>query len=198
MKKNLLPRIATAMTISAFSLAAYAQSGPQTDKTAPPKKTKPAAHKVWTEDDLSTVRTAADRHIDAVDRQRRAADEAQVVLDAAAKKPADGAVKSQKMPPLAQAKSTDDAEAKIAWEQRDIQGQKEYIARLEERLDSATPDERAHLQQLIEQHKQIIVETQKEMQGLEQQKKNFQKKPPASAAATDSTVTSAEARPPSE
>ncbi len=218
MRNSLFARFATALTIViAFSVAAQAQSEPQkVTKPAQTKQQKPATaaktHKVWTEDDISTVRTQADRFIDASDRQRQAATEAATAQEASEKQAVSSPAKPPaKKPPLSQAKSVDDAEAKIGWEKRDIQGQEEYIAGLEQRLPSATPEERAHLQQLIATHKQYIVESQKEMQGLEEQKRNFQKPQapaapapapapaaPASDAPASDTATSAESQPPSQ
>ena len=203
MKNSSLARFATASSIViAFSVAALPQSAPQaTNKRAPIKKQKPAptTHKVWTEDDISTVRRPADRYIDASDRQSQAANSAASVQDASAKQPVEAPAKPAKKAPLSQAKSANDAEAKIGWEERDIRGQEEYIASLQQRLASATPEERAHLEQLIEQHKQIIVDTRKEMQGLEEQKKNFEKKPEAPAATPAPAPSAAEeAQPPSQ
>jgi len=197
MRNSALLRAAAVSTMAiAFSAAAHAQSEPQ--KVTKPaksqaKRQKPAtaakAHTVWTEDNISSVRTPADVLIEAKDRQATA-QTTQAAGDAAAqpasgKQPAANPSKPTKVPPLSQAKSVEDADAKIGWEQRDIQGQEETIANLEERLASATPEERAHLQQLIEQHKQYMAESRKEMQGLQEQKKNFQTKTatPAPAAA---------------
>lgn len=214
MRNLLIVRIAVASTMTiAFSLAAHGQSEPQAkNKTSAAKKQKPApkpAHKVWTEDNIGSVRKQSDVIIDAQDRQtvNAAAQEAQ---EASEKQPAgDSSKPPAKKAPLSQAKSAEDADAKIAWEQRDIQGQEETIANLQQRLDSATPQERAHLQQLIEQHKQYLADTRKEMHGLEEQKKEFQnpKKPaaptpvapatPAPAPADSDSSTSAEAQPPS-
>ena len=211
MRNSVLARIATAATITiAFSVTALAQSGSQTpDKPASAKKQKTApkpAHKVWTEDNISTIRTQSDKAIDASDHQQQAATEAAAAQEASEKQSAaDLSKPPAKKAPLSQAKSVEDADAKIAWEKRDIQGQEEYIASLQERLSSATPEERAHLQQLIDTHKQWIIDTQKEMQGLEEQKKAFQnpKKPaapaePAPAPADAPANTSAEAQPPSQ
>jgi hypothetical protein len=203
MRNSSVARLAIASVIVVISSgAAHAQSEPQKiSKTAKTQSQKPApktTHKVWTEDDMSTVRTQADKVIDASDRQQQVANDAAVAHEASDKQPAKDAPKPPaKKPPLSQAKSAEDADAKIGWEKRDIQGQEEYIASLEERLASATPEERAHLQQLIELHKQYIVDSRKEMQGLEEQKKEFQnpKRSPAPAA---EPATSAEAQPPSQ
>jgi|SRR5215468_2396703 len=207
MRTTLLARFVAASTlVFALAGAAQAQSASQTtDRSAPAKKQKPAAKtapKVWTEDNISTVRTQSDKVIDASDRQQQAANEAAeaAAQDASQKQPSGDPAKPVKKAPLSQAKSTEDAQAKIEWEKRDIQGQEEYIASLEERLSSATPEEKAHLQQLIAQHKQIIVDTRKEMQGLEEQKKAFQNpnKPAAPASEAPAATTSAEAQPPSQ
>jgi|SRR5215831_833806 len=204
MRNSLLAQFAAASTIViAFSGAAQAQSAASqtAGQTAPTKKQKPApkTHKVWTEDDISTVRRPSDKYIDASDRQSQAGQSAASVEDTSVKQPAEDGVKPVHKAPLSQAKSAGDADAKIAWEKRDIQGQEEYIQSLQQRLASATPQERAHLEQLIEQHKQIIVDTRKEMQGLEEQKKNFETKPAAPAAApapTPAPAASEEAQPP--
>lgn len=194
--------VTASMFVIATAALAQAQNASQTTNTAQPAKQKQASksHKVWTEDNISTVRTQSDKVIDSNDRQQQAAIEAAAAAQDAAQKQAAGdpAAKPVKKAPLSQAKSAEDAEAKIEWEKRDIQGQEEYISSLEERLSSATPEEKAHLQQLIVLHKQYIADTQKEMQGLVEQKKNFQKNPNPSAAEPPAPVASAEAQPPSQ
>jgi hypothetical protein len=44
-------------------------------------------------------------------------------------------------------------------------------------LEQAPPEQKEHIQKLIEQHKQILADTKKELQGLQEQKKDFQKNP---------------------
>ena len=178
MRNRLIARIAVTSTmVLGFSLAGYAQSQQQAaDKTSANKKQKPTpkpTHKVWTEDNIGNIRTQSDVVIDAQARQTQDAAAAQEAQEAAEKQQAaaDSSKPPVKRAPLSQAKSVEDANAKIAWDQRDIQGQEETIASLQQRLDSATPQEKAHLQQLIEQHKQYLADTRKEMQGLEDQKK---------------------------
>ena len=206
MRKSALLRAAAVSTMMvSFSVVAQAQSEPQkVTKTTKSKQQKPATaanpHKVWTEDNISSVRTPADVLIEAKDRQAttqatEAAGDAAAAQPASGKQPAANSSKPTKAPPLSQAKSVEEADAKIAWEQRDIQGQEESIASLEERLASATPEERAHLQQLIAQHKQYIAESQKEMQGLKEQKKNLQTKP-ATPAAAPAEAAPADSQPP--
>ena len=174
---SLLRSVAATAVALGFSLGANAQSA--SEKPTPRKRQKPAAktHKVWTEDNISAVRTPADMLIEAKDSQESdaASKQAAALSETTSSDPA----KPARTAPLASAKSVDDADAKIAWEQRDIQGQRETIDRLQQQLATASPDEREHLQKLIEQHKQYMAETQEEMESLIAQKKALQAKPAA-------------------
>jgi hypothetical protein len=177
----LLNVILAAATAVALAAPAHAQSNSQ--KSATPakyrkttKKQAPAAptHKVWTEDDLATVRTPADSYAEKATAQAQASSAAAQQADAAKQTSAEPA-KPSKVAPLAHANSVDDADKKIAWEERDIQGQEETIDRLQQELGQATPDRKEHLQQLIEQHKQILADTRKELAGLQAQRKQLEK-----------------------
>jgi hypothetical protein len=160
---------------SAIGLAAPARA--QSDAgTTPAKQRKATAktHKVWTEDDLATVRKPADAYADKEAAQTQAAAQPQgadATKQASDSKPD----KPPKVAPLAHANSVDDADKKIAWEERDIQGQEETIARLQEEFGQASPDRKERLQQLIEQHKQILEDVRKELAGLQAQRKQLEK-----------------------
>jgi hypothetical protein len=151
---------------------ARAQSGAGTTPTKQ-RKAPAKTHKVWTEDDLGTVRRPADAYADKEAAQTPAAAQPQgadATRQASASKP-----DKPKIAPLAHANSVDDADKKIVWEERDIQGQEEFIARMQEELGQASPDRKEHLQQLIEQHKQILEDTRKELEGLKAQRKQLGK-----------------------
>ena len=186
MKNSSLLRAVIASTlVIGFSATAYAQSEPQKkDTTTSAQSQKPAAkpHKVWTEDNLSTVRTQADNYIEAKDRQSTTAVNATASVQTAAEKQPAGNSQKPNTAPLAHAKSAQDADFKIEWEKKDIQGQEEYLARMQGELEQASPEQKEHIQKLIEQHKQILADTQKELQGLQEQKKDFQKNPAAQTA----------------
>lgn len=174
---SFLRSVAAVVVLLGFSLGAHAQTAPEKRRPPAAKHQKPVAktRKVWTEDNISSVRTPADMLIEAQDMQE--ADAPSKPAQATAVKPVQP---SSANAPLATAKSADDADAKIAWEERDIQGQRETIERLQQQLSTASPDEREHLQKLIEQHTQYLADTQKEMQGLLAQKKALQAKGNAS------------------
>ena len=146
-----------------------------TKKQAPAPKT----HKVWTEDDLATVRTPADSYAERETAQAQAATAAtqQQQIDAA-KQTSGTPAKPPKTPPLAHANSVDDADKKIAWEERDIQAQEEFIDRTQRELDQAPSDQREHLQKVIEENQKILADTRKELAGLQAQRKQLEKPTP--------------------
>jgi len=187
MKKSPVFRAAAASAILlGFSVAAHAQSEPQkTDKPVPAQGQKPAKkpHKVWTDDNLSAVRTPQTAYIAATDKQSPAGTPA--AQDASEKQPVAGSQKPGKVAPLSHAKSLEDAENKIEWEKRDIQGQEEYLVRMQGELEQAPPDQKEHIQKLIEQHKQILADTRNELKGLEDQKKDFQNNPAGQSASAN-------------
>ena len=185
----LMSAIVAGVVALGASSSTFAQDNSQKSATAkhrkPANPQAPAAktHKVWTEDDLARVRTPADRYVEKEAAQVQAATTAQQAE--ATEQSSATAAKPQKTAPLAHANSADDADKKIAWEQRDIEGQEEFIDGLRQELRDAAPDRIEHLQKLIEDHKQILADTRKELAGLQAQKKEFEK-PAASrvAAAT--------------
>jgi hypothetical protein len=184
---SVLKAVVASTIVLGFSGAAHAQSEPQKiEKTTPAQSQKPASkpHKVWTEDNLSAVRTPSDTYVEVKERQAATTAAATASAQTASEKqPAANSQKPSKTPPLSHAKSAEDADFKIGWEKRDIQGQEEYLATMQERLDQAPPEQKEHIHQLIEQHKQILADTQNELKGLEDQKKDFQKNPAGQAAA---------------
>jgi hypothetical protein len=184
---SVLKAVVAFTIVLGFSLTVRAQSEPQKKNNPAPaqQSQQPASkpHKVWTEDNLSTVRTPADSYLEVKERQAAKSSSSDSSVQAVSdKQPAADSAKPGKPAPLSQAKSFEDAENKIAWEKRDIEGQEEYLAKMQERLDQATPDQKEHIQKLIEQHKQIIADTRKELKGLEDQKKDFQKNPAGQSA----------------
>jgi hypothetical protein len=103
---------------------ARAQSDSGTTR-AKQRKAAAKTHKVWTEDDLATVRRPADAYADKEAAQNQAAVPTQAA-DATRQDSASKPDKPPKTAPLAHANSVDDADKKIAWEERDIQGQEEF------------------------------------------------------------------------
>ena len=83
---------------------------------------------------------------------------------------------------LSDPKTVESADKMIAWEERDIAAQEEFVIRLKTQLESAPLEDRDHLQKLIIERQKIIADTRSERDGLVAQKKALAKK---SAAASD-------------
>src|SRR5579864_3449103 len=182
--KQLFGIIITAAVVSGASLTAMAQqqtsqaTAPQKQeaKPAPPKTTT----KVWSDDDLTSLRSPAD-----VYKEEK---EAQTAQAAAAAKPA-ATAKPGESPAWSKVwtiKTPADAQKAIDWDNRDIAAQQQYADRLKNQLDTAPADQRDHLQQTLNHELEVIASTVKERDGIAAQQKQLEKK---SAAGTNAPAT---------
>jgi hypothetical protein len=150
--------------------------------TSSPKK----AHKVWTDDEVSTLRTPEDNYVE----QKQAAEAAA----AAAAQQAKSTPKSEKhvgaAPALSNPKSPADADRMIAWENRDVDAQQELIDTLRTQLEQATPENRDQLDKSLTSHLKMLEDTKKERDALASQKKELEKKAASGAKPVDSASTS--------
>jgi hypothetical protein len=158
-----------------FSAAARAQGDSQKPVPRAAQK-KPAlksnSHKVWTNDDVSSVRSPADSYVDAKYTQAAGTDGSK---QPAAAKPA----KHVAAPALSNPKSVDDADKMIAWEKRDVDAQTEYVELVKKQIEEAPPEDKERLKKVLQERIQILADTRGEMETLGQQKKELQKKPAA-------------------
>jgi hypothetical protein len=171
--------------ITVAQQASQSSTGPTTQQAVqkPDQKAKPVPAKssrVWTEDDISSVRTPADDYQDQIRAQDAAAAAAANQPKPAATKPA------QKGAPaaLSNPKTADDADKMIAWEQRDIDSQQEYLEELQRQLEGAPPDQKAHIQEWIDHETKVIADAKKEQAGLAEHKKDLEKKAAPSNGST--------------
>lgn len=145
-------------------------------KKSPPKK----PHKVWTDDNVATVRTAADRYQDLEQAQA-----ATVPAPAVAKQPQEAKPQTHVVPAaLSNPKTEHDADRMIAWEDRDLAAQQEYVDKLRSQLDQAPPEDKARIQKLLDEHVRIVEEIKQERDTLLTQKKNLETK---AAGASDTS-----------
>jgi hypothetical protein len=179
--------VASAMVLG-FSGAAHAQSESQKPEQ-PAKEQKPAAkaRKVWTEDDVSSLRTPADAYRE----KKEAQDEAAAKQAASGKQTPSNKLEPASHPPkLSNPKTVEEADGMIAWEKRDVDAQQEDLERLQKQLNEAPADQKEKLQALIVEHQRILADTRKEMLGLVEQKKGLEKK-------SSSANSASSAKPPS-
>jgi len=181
--------LASAILASAAALGlsapAFAQSNPH-KKTAPAKQAKPAPkpHKVWTDDEIGSLRSPANSYMDANYNQAAGTPDSE---QPAAAKPRPHAA----APALSNPKTVDDADKMIAWEKRDVDAQTEYVERLKKQIEEAPQEDKERLKKVLRERIQILADTRGEMETLVGQKKELQKK-----AAANSN--SAAAQPPSQ
>jgi F0F1-type ATP synthase membrane subunit b/b' len=67
----------------------------------------------------------------------------------------------------------------IAWENRDIEAQQEFVDLVQEQLDEALADQKERLQELLRERTQVLSDIRKERQALVAQRKELKKKPVA-------------------
>jgi len=169
------------MAILCGSLAAQApdSSAAQAQPDSASKKAlKSKAKKTWTDDDMGSLRTPADAY-----RDQKQLDPQQTANAPNSAQPSANQARTDKPPKLSDPKTVESADKMIAWEERDIAAQEEFVAKLRSRLDSAAPEERAHLEDLIVEREKVIADTRKERDGLVAQKKALEKKETAAKSA---------------
>lgn len=168
--------------VLALALSSPAQQTSQnsTNSSASKRKTTTAKPrtKVWTDDNIGSVVSPADRYEEQQDAKAKLKDASDKQAVAGSQPAAAAAAQQPKDHPplLSNPKTVDSADNMIAWEDRDIAAQTEFIGKLQEELDAAPAQDKPRLQNLLDQKKQLLEQTKAERQGLVDQKKNLQQK----------------------
>ena len=175
--------LATAAALG-LSAPAFAQSNSQ-KKTPPAKQTKPApkAHKVWTDDEVGSLRSPADAYAEASERQNAQAADAQQPGTANQTSTSREAQKGVPPPTLTNPKSLEEADKMIAWENRDIAAQEEFLDKLKQEINEAPADQKERLTKLLAQRTQVLASTRNELKNLQTKKRELAKTPSVSASA---------------
>jgi hypothetical protein len=171
----------------AFSVAEIGHDAKSSQANAQDSSTTPKKHKVWTDDEVTTLRTPEDNYVE----QKRAAEAAAA---AASAQQAKSKPKPDKQvgaaPALSNPKSTDDADRMIAWENRDVEAQQELIDKVRTQLEQATGDDRDRLEKYLTKLMDTLAQTKREHDALVAQKKDLQKKAGSGAKPVDSASVS--------
>ena len=169
-----------------FSLAQNAQNDRSSQATAKDSSPAPKKHKVWTDEEVSTLRTPEDNYIE----QKRAAEAATAAAAAAAAQQEKSKPKPEKHvgapPALSNPKSPEDADRMIAWENRDVDAQQELIDKLRTQVEQAGPENREALEKDLTKHIKMLDDTKKERDALATQKKELIKKAGSEGKPVDS------------
>lgn len=168
----LFAAILTSSAILGLPWATFAQSDAQ--KPAPAKQTKAVkkTHKVWTDEDFASSRSAAGTQVSqpapAVDAQQT-----ETTNQNASSKPRPSAVP----PVFTNPKSLEEADKMIAWEGRDIDAQVEGLDKLRAQIAEAPDDQKERLRKVLEQRTQILADTRNELKNLQSKRKELEKPP---------------------
>ena len=167
--------------LGSATLARGQETPGQTDQKngARAQKASSKPRKVWTDDDLSSLPrssgvTVAQAHPESEMPKAQGASESATLPET--KKPESKSTLKTGPDALAHPKTIDDADKMIAWEQRDIDSQQEYVDRLQEQIDQAPADQKEHLQKVLAERQQTLADTRREQQQLITDKKTLQKK----------------------
>jgi len=180
--KNLLVCSAILVSAAAFVVCpgAFAQSDSQQGAAqAKQHKQAPKKEKVWTNDDLGSVPTPA------ATKQDQTAQSGASGQPAAANQTADSQQPKVARPfAFTNPKSVEDADKSIAWENRDIQAQQDFLAKIKTEIDQAPADQKDRLTKLLQQHMQILADTQNELKNLQAKKQDLEKPQASNASAS--------------
>jgi hypothetical protein len=161
-----------------------AKQSEQSTSSARLQKTASKPHKVWTDDDLGAIRSRGDITVAATQNPTIPTTDDNHAAAAPAKTPAAAQPKGKAA--LSNPKTTEEADGMIAWEQRDIDSQQEFVDRLQAELEQAPPDQKERLQKSLAERQQYLADTRQEQQALIAQKKLLQKKSAGETSAASS------------
>jgi hypothetical protein len=187
-RKILITFGCAAILFAATGTSSLAQDAQDAKSSQAPAKdsSAPKKHKVWTDDEVSALRTPEDNYIE----QKQAAEAATAAAAAAAAQQAKSTPKSEKHvgapPALSNPKSPEDADRMIAWENRDVDAQQELIDRLRTQGEQAGPENREALEKDLAKHIKMLEDTKKERDALATQKKELIKKAGSEGKPVDS------------
>jgi hypothetical protein len=170
--------VASATSLSAQDPSQVAYTPETSNASRPHNVPASKPHKVWNDDDVSSLRSPADKYLDQKQTQQAAADAA-----AKAAKPSQTEAPSGPPPALSNPKSVTEADHMIEWENLDIDAQEQFLNKLRDQRRDAAPEDRERIQKLIDQRVGIIAQTKRERDALLAQKQDLAAK---AAAGTNS------------
>jgi predicted component of viral defense system (DUF524 family) len=170
----------TALLMTAAVVRSQDPATPEPAPTAPPKSA-PKPQKIWTEDDVATLRAPADDYL--------AQKAAQAQGDASAKLHGEASPVGHSSPQTKLPNSLEEVERVIGDSLEDIRDQKNTLARLSKELHEIPEDQRAERIKEIERRTAVLEESQKELKALQDRRDDL-----ASRAAQNAIPASGESR----
>jgi chromosome segregation ATPase len=176
--KRTMQLLISASALCIMVCAAGAQQAP------PPKAepAKPKAKRVWTNDDVTTLRQPSDAYEEEKRQQAEAA--AKAKEKAAAGGASDAAQQPVSREDKILPKTLEEAEKRVAAKVYEVGQEQEYIERLRSEFAEATTDEaRAAHQKRLDAAIALLEESQAELKKIDARLQEFRANPPAQSAA---------------
>ena len=149
----------------------------QSGQSASSGRQQKVARKVWTDDDMGSVRSRGDVNVAAAQNPTvPTSAEAAPAAKPAATSPSTAQAQGTGKKALSNPKTAEEADSMIAWEQRDIDSQQQYVDQVQQQLDQAPADQKQRLQKFLAERQQILADVRREQQDLIAQKRALQKK----------------------
>lgn len=189
MKNHTLITTAICAAIILTGSSTFAQATPQTTTDQALAKKAPKKTKVWTDDNIDSLRSPADVYR----MQQEQEDEQQeTVKPSQAKQAGTGTQSSaqQGMYPVPVVKTPQQADQIIASDQQDIKEQQDSIKQTEQELATAPDSYKARLNWRINSRKAAVARLQTQIADLQKQKDALQTKTPAANGAAPSSSAS--------
>jgi hypothetical protein len=168
--RNTLTLKTLAWTILATAALGRTQDPPP---SAPPTAEKPASgkpalepHKIWTNDDIVSLRSPADEYL--MQKEAQATAEALAKLHHAAISTPEPSQETKPQP-----NSVEEAERAITNSLADIQDQQATLDRLSKELDESPEDQKSPKKKEIERRSAVLQESQKELKALQDRREDL-------------------------
>lgn len=146
-------------------------------QTAPKEQSQtPKKPKVWTDDNISSVRSSSDLYQDEQEREKATQQASAPQQSATAAKSADSDAW-----PIPQAKTAKEADDLIATDKKNLQEQQEYIEQTEKELATAPDSYKKRLQWRLQSRGDMVSRLQRDISALEKQKDALAKQPQPAA-----------------
>jgi hypothetical protein len=191
LKNSLVLGVVAATTASLMTAGVVRSQAPTARQPAPtaPARTKsaPKPRKVWTDDDVATLRAPIDEHV--------AQKAAQAQDDPATKQHGEASAVGESSRQTKPPNSLEEVERAISNSLEDIRDQKDTLARLSKELGQSPDEQRAGRSKEIERRTAVLQESQKELKVLQTERDELVVKAMIPVPATPSCNTAASSCP---
>lgn len=187
MKNHTLITTTICAAIILTGSSTFAQAAPQTTTDQALAKKAPKKTKVWTDDNIDSLRSPADEY---QMQQEQEKEQSETSTQPAAKQGRPQSSAQHGMYPVPVVKTPQQADQIITSDQQDIKEQQDSIKQTEQELATAPDSYKARLNWRINSRKAAVARLQTQIADLQKQKDALQTKTPAANGAAPSSSAS--------